>query len=139
MGQHKLVVICVVLLLFALFHVLFLCKCILYYCYRVTTRLLLTNISYHIISYHILHHITPHHITSHHTTSHHITSHHTTPHHTTPHHITSHHISFHITFQVTSITNIAMTWRAHFVLVKHELRSNVCSEIIDPRKCLNYF
>ena len=49
-GPHssKLVVICVVLLLFALFHVLFGCKCILYYCHRVTTQMQLTNISYHI-------------------------------------------------------------------------------------------
>jgi len=41
---------CIVLLLIVLFYVLFVCKCLLYYCYRVSTKLQLTNISYHIIS-----------------------------------------------------------------------------------------
>jgi hypothetical protein len=50
-GPHssKLVVICVVLLLFVLFYVLFACKCVLYYCHRVLTQLQVTNISYKII------------------------------------------------------------------------------------------
>ena len=63
-GPHssKLVVICVVLLLFVLFYVLFVfvlfyvlfvCKCVRYYCHRVLTQMQLTNISYHII-YHII-------------------------------------------------------------------------------------
>ena len=59
-GPHssKLVVIYVVLLLFVLFcvlfvfvfYVLFMCKCVLYYCHRVLTQLQLTNISYHILN-----------------------------------------------------------------------------------------
>jgi len=36
-----------------LFYVLFVCKCVLYYCHRVSTQLQLTNISYRIVSYHI--------------------------------------------------------------------------------------
>jgi len=54
-------------------------KCVLYYCHRVSTQLLLTNISYHIshhiyIIYIISHRIISYHITSYHITSHHIMS-----------------------------------------------------------------
>jgi hypothetical protein len=97
----------VFLLLIVLFYVLFVCKCVLYYCHWVSTQLQYTNISYHIISHHITsHHITSHHITSHHITSHHITSYYksynTIPHrnisyHTISYHVISYIISYHIT------------------------------------------
>ena len=43
--SSNLVVICVVLLLFVLFYVLFVCKCVQYYCHLVTTQLQLTDVS----------------------------------------------------------------------------------------------
>jgi hypothetical protein len=57
-GLHssRLLVICVVLLLFVLFYVLLVCKCVQYYCHQVTTQLQLI-VSYHIsyiVSYHII-------------------------------------------------------------------------------------
>ena len=50
------------------FCVLFVCKCVLYYCHRVSTKLQLTNLSYHIIHCHLrpasLNHIFPHYLTN---------------------------------------------------------------------------
>ena len=74
-----LVVNCVVLLLIVLFYVLFLRKCVLYYCHRVSIQLQLTNISYH-ISYHTI----PYHI---------------------PHHIISYRISYHISYHIIVIND----------------------------------
>ena len=42
---------CQVLCFIVLFCVLFVCKCVLYYCRRISTKLQLKNISYHIISF----------------------------------------------------------------------------------------
>jgi len=40
-------VLFIVFCFFVLFCVLFVCKCVLYYCQRVSTQLQLTNMSYH--------------------------------------------------------------------------------------------
>jgi len=45
-------------------YVLFVCKCVLYYCHRVVTQLQLTNVSYHIMSYHISYRIVSYRIIS---------------------------------------------------------------------------
>jgi hypothetical protein len=56
------------LLSIVLFYVLFVCKCVLYYCHRVSIQLRLRNILYRNIShlsYHISYHIVPYYIIYH--------------------------------------------------------------------------
>jgi hypothetical protein len=48
---HSSKLVIYVVLLFVFFYVLFICKCVLYYCHRVLTQLQFTNISYHIRKY----------------------------------------------------------------------------------------
>jgi len=60
------------------------CKCVLYYCHRVSTQLQLNIsyiVSYHVIPYHIIPYIISYHIISYHTISYHIVSYHI-PYHT---------------------------------------------------------
>jgi hypothetical protein len=101
---------CVVLLLFV-------CKCVLYYCHRLATQLQLTNISYNIIS----HHITSHLITSYHIISYHII-YHIISYHITAHHIISYIIiiSYHISYHIKNVAylNLVLTTWSLFEFVE---------------------
>jgi hypothetical protein len=88
-----------------LFYVLFVCKCVLYYCHRVATQLQLNISSYHTIYiiYHIIYHIISYIIISYHISSYHII------YHIISYHIISHHIiisyniiSYHIIYHIIS-------------------------------------
>jgi hypothetical protein len=99
--------------------ILFVCKCVLYYCHRVLTQMRL-NISYHII-YHIIYHISHHiisyiilyiiyHIISYHLISYKITSYHTIynikPNHIILYYHITNHITYHIIKLLTRISHV---------------------------------
>ena len=108
-GPHSstLVCICVIRLLFVLFYVLFVCKCVLPPGDNPTVVIKYISyiISYHIISYHIIsYHIISYHIISYHIISYHIISYHIISYLIISYHIiyriisyiVSYHISYHI-------------------------------------------
>jgi hypothetical protein len=92
------------------------CKCVPYYCQRMSTQLQL-NISYHTVSQHITsHHIISHNIKSHNIISHHIISY-IISYHIISNHITSHHIiSYHN--QCPDKWSSAVIWNIQFVVNK---------------------
>jgi len=60
--NYKLLLLCIVIIIIIIvlyvpfcvfcFHCIFMCKCVLYYCHRLSTQLQLTNLSYHIFKIH---------------------------------------------------------------------------------------
>jgi len=97
-----------------LFYVLFVCKCILYYCHRASTQLQL-NISYHIKSYHIIYRIVSHHIIYHIIS--YIISYYIISYYIILYHIISYHISYHIQYIISYI--ISRIWGAVMQILKH--------------------
>ena len=114
------------ILCFVSFSVLFVCKCVLYYCHRVATKLQLTNTSYHIsyrimschisyrisyISYHIIYHVIYHIICR------------------VIYHIMSYHISYHIISYIIACHIIYHTIY-HVILYIYHIMSCHISHII---------
>jgi len=58
--SYFVVLFCVLFVSIVLFYVLFVCKCVLYYCHRMSTQLQLTNIKSYVVSYPIMYHISYH-------------------------------------------------------------------------------
>ena len=132
-------------LVIVLFYVLFVCKCVLRYSYRVSTQLQLTNtgisyhiisyhiISYHIISYHIIYHIISYHISCHviYIISCHIISYIISYH--TIYHIISYHIICHI--NITGIMYL-FTFTSHMrvydvILSRRSASTCTCEYVLE--------
>ena len=115
-GPHssKLVVV------FVLFYVQFVCKCVLYYCHRVATQLQLTNISHHII-YPIIYHIVSYHI------SYRIISYHIYYIYIYIYHITSYHVSYRIIYLISYPIIYYILW---YPIVYHIVSYHISYHII---------